>query len=223
MRNRPVWLAATFVLAVVLTGAAWYLVSPLFIDRTVQEAFPFELPDDAAMVDMSETEQEALRAEFEAAVPDKEELAGMSPSERQAVQDAVMAAAEGMPDEKSAEAMPAGSAPAVVATGAFMGADSFHQGSGQATLYRLEDGSTVLRLEDFMVTNGPDLHVLLATGAAPADRASLGEYIDLGQLKGNLGDQNYPLPADADPSAYRSVVVYCQPFHVVFATAPLAP
>jgi hypothetical protein len=63
--------------------------------------------------------------------------------------------------------------------------------------------------------------VLLATGSAPTGSADLGEYIDLGSLKGNMGNQNYDIPSGTDLSQYNSVVIYCKPFHVVFATAPL--
>jgi hypothetical protein len=40
-------------------------------------------------------------------------------------------------------------------------------------------------------------------------------------LKGNIGSQNYEIPADVDVSQYQSVVIYCMPFHVVFSTATL--
>ena len=43
----------------------------------------------------------------------------------------------------------------------------------------------------------------------------------LGSLKGNVGNQNYEIPADADVNALFSVVIYCSPFHVVFSVAPL--
>jgi hypothetical protein len=51
----------------------------------------------------------------------------------------------------------------------------------------------------------------------------MGESIDLGKLKGNLGDQNYEIPLDVNPADYQSVVIYCQPFHVVFSVAQLQP
>jgi hypothetical protein len=70
--------------------------------------------------------------------------------------------------------------------------------------------------------NGPDLHVLLANHPAPADRAEgMASYLDLGSLKGNVGSQNYEIPASADISQFQSVVIYCEPFHVVFSTATL--
>ena len=46
-------------------------------------------------------------------------------------------------------------------------------------------------------------------------------YIDLGKLKGNIGNQNYPIPADLDLSPGGSVVIYCVPFHVIFSVASL--
>jgi hypothetical protein len=47
-------------------------------------------------------------------------------------------------------------------------------------------------------------------------------YLDLGSLKGNLGNQNYDIPAGTDINQFKSVVIYCLPFHVVFSTADLA-
>ena len=116
-------------------------------------------------------------------------------------------------------------APAVqVKTGEFKDADAFHQGSGQAIIYRGPDGSHLLRLENLDVTNGPRLHVYLSGHADPGspDEVRVQGYYDLGRLKGNRGNQNYPLPSDVDVSAYNSVVIYCQPFHVVFSVASLA-
>lgn len=132
--------------------------------------------------------------------------------------EAEMVKAADAPSVEAEEPMPP-EAPAVLASGSFEDADNFHLGSGMATLYELEDGSIVVRLEDFEVTNGPDLHVLLSTSDDPA--ADLGDYIDLGSLKGNVGNQNYDVPADMDVSQYRSVIIYCEPFHVLFSSAVL--
>ena len=104
-------------------------------------------------------------------------------------------------------------------SGDFKDADRFHKGSGRATIYRLEDDSHVLRLEDLNVTNGPDLHVLLMVDPEGGDKSQ--GFVDLGKLKGNIGNQNYPIPDDIVVSEYGAVMIYCQPFHVVFSTAPL--
>jgi len=79
-----------------------------------------------------------------------------------------------------------------------------------------------LRFENFQVTNGPDLYVYLAVHPEPRSRQDVAPgYVSLGKLKGNIGAQNYEIPAGTDLAKYRSVVIYCQPFHVVFATATL--
>lgn len=75
------------------------------------------------------------------------------------------------------------------------------------------------------MTNGPDLHVILSPVASAASRQDVmaDGYIDLGGLKGNRGDQNYELPDGVDLEAGDwTVVIYCQPFHVIFATAALS-
>ena len=125
------------------------------------------------------------------------------------------------PDEKAEEAMP-GTDPVKLVGGLFVGADSFHEGSGRATIYDLGDGERVLRLEAFTVTNGPALHVLLVPDPRPEGRDDVTGYLDLGELKGNVGNQNYEIPADVDVSEFGSVVIYCEPFHVIFATAGLS-
>lgn len=112
--------------------------------------------------------------------------------------------------------------PAAVAMGMFMDADDFHRGSGSATMFRGPDGSHILRFEDFMVTNGPALSVLISKAEGITSSENLGEYLDLGPLKGNVGNQNYQVPAGTDVGEYKTVVIYCVPFRVVFATAPLA-
>ena len=111
----------------------------------------------------------------------------------------------------------------VLSMGNFRDADSFHRGSGTATVYQLEDGSHVLRFEDFRVTNGPDLRVLLSKAADIANKGEFQqyEYVELDRLKGNIGNQNYVIPADLDVSEYGTVVIYCKPFHVLFSVASL--
>ena len=110
-----------------------------------------------------------------------------------------------------------------VAMGSFKDADAFHRGSGTATIYRTPDGSEVVRLEDLNVTNGPALHVVLSTHPDPerSEQVKQEGYVDLGDLKGNRGNQNYPIPAGVDTSIHKSVVIYCYPFAVVFSVATL--
>ena len=139
---------------------------------------------------------------------------------RQEVENVMEDAAEA-PDVEAEEPM-MDDGPEPLLTGEFVGADDFHMGSGTATIYRLEDGSNVLRFEDFEVTNGPDLHVLLVPDGDPADRDDIEGYVDLGSLKGNIGAQNYEIPSELDITEFGSVMIYCKPFHVIFATASLS-
>ncbi len=113
---------------------------------------------------------------------------------------------------------------ALAARGQFGGAiDPVHHVDGTASIYRLDDGQRVLRLENFKSTNGPNLYVYLSGTASPHNGAQLsaaGEF-EVARLKGNIGDQNYVLPGGLDLSKYKSVVIYCRQFHVVFGSAPL--
>jgi hypothetical protein len=107
-------------------------------------------------------------------------------------------------------ATPAPSITLVERIGAFHGSDEFHFGRGTARLIEVAPGSFVVRLEDFAVRNGPDLYVYLSPSADGYARGA----IELGRLKADTGNQNYPLPAGAldDPRRAAS--------HL-FATAPL--
>lgn len=98
-----------------------------------------------------------------------------------------------------------------------------HETKGTATVFQLADGKKTLRLTDFATSNGPDVHVyLVAAGdAKDNDTVTQAGFIDIGTLKGNIGDQNYDLPADADLAKYRSVTIWCKRFSVNFGTAPL--
>jgi len=120
------------------------------------------------------------------------------------------------------EAMPGSVADAsILLSGEFY--DVAHEGEGKATVYQLADGARALRFEDFSVLNGPDLHVYLVP-VDPVPNAfgtPIEGYHDLGRLKGNVGNQNYDIPADLDLSPFKSVVIWCEPFSVPFAAAAL--
>lgn len=111
---------------------------------------------------------------------------------------------------------PAG--PTALSSGAFYGID--HSAEGTATIYEL-DGRFVLRFEDDTdIQNGPDLYVWVLP-SEDYEGGTPDEYVDLGKIKGNVGGQNYELPADFDPAEYRSVLIWCLRFNTPFAAAPL--
>ncbi|HJU78050.1 MAG TPA: DM13 domain-containing protein [Nitrososphaeraceae archaeon] len=101
--------------------------------------------------------------------------------------------------------------------GNFMDAgDGFHKAEGIAKVIDLTDGRTFLRLENLKTTNGPDLYVYLSTGK------DVSEIVDLGRLKGNIGNQNYEIPAGTDLSKFNTVLIWCKAFSTLFGSAQLS-
>ncbi len=100
-----------------------------------------------------------------------------------------------------------------------------HPTAGTATIYRMADGTHILRFTNFKTSNGPDVHVYMVASDDAKDNATVlrAGFIDLGEIKGNIGDQNYPLGPDVDLSKYRAVSVWCKRFSVNFGAAPLTP
>lgn len=118
------------------------------------------------------------------------------------------------------------STPVVLAKGSFISHE--HGTSGRARVFELPDGSRVLRLDGLDTSNGPDLKVWLSDAPVIDGPSGWfvfddGAYVDLGSLKGNKGNQNYPIPADVDLSALSSVTIWCDRFSVSFGAAELAP
>ena len=102
-----------------------------------------------------------------------------------------------------------------------------HETNGRATVYRQPDGTLILWLTDFHTSNGPDVHVVLATADDPVlQDGGPGKAlasVEVGELKGNEGNQDYKVPANTDLARYSTVVIYCERFHAVFGTAILQP
>ena len=60
--------------------------------------------------------------------------------------------------------------------------------------------------------NGPDLYAVVLVD---------GDRVELGELKGNQGAQNYELPGDIDPATVETVEVWCKRFDSTFVSAPV--
>ena len=246
-RRLPVAVVSTpFLVLTIWLG--WSLGSPLFTNVTVIEEFPFAhsaiVPEgmeridvEGAMAGIAKVDEAVVEAMPGAAAP---EVVGMTEVNRAALTEGMDMVAAGKVDldlammDKGLNMMQAaidsasGSANdqfevEKIKAGSFKDADSFHKGSGQATIYSTPDGTFLLRLEDLKVTNGPALHVYLSRHEDPDSPKQVKEpgFVDLGDLKGNRGDQNYPIPGEVDVAIYNSVVIYCKPFNVVFSVATL--
>src|SRR5262249_37957953 len=111
------------------------------------------------------------------------------------------------------EAMPAGqgSLPAQpLESGRFYGIA--HPTTGTATIVQMGDRIRILRLTRFKTSNGPDVHVYMVAADDAKDVATVQQagFIDLGVIKGNIGDQNYMLSSDLDLGKYRAVSIWCK-------------
>ena len=187
-----------------MLAAVWFFASPLVIDKAVDEA----LPGVPVLVDGQ---------------VDMQKLKMMSATELEGMRDSIMATSAAAPARTVADAMP-GAAPRKLRQGQFTDADAVHKGSGTASVYVLGNDRHLVRFEDFRTTNGPALVVYLAKHPSPqsADDVIDGGFVALGELKGNVGNQNYDVPAGVDVSEYGSVVIWCELFDVLFSPAPLA-
>ncbi|KAA2283002.1 DM13 domain-containing protein [Candidatus Nitrosocosmicus sp. SS] len=103
-----------------------------------------------------------------------------------------------------------------IISGSFIGVnDGIHNAEGIAKIIPIQDDANILRLENLKVTNGPDLYVYLSTDKSATD------FVNLGKLKANNGNQNYNIPVGTDLSNYNTVLIWCKAFSVLFGSAEL--
>lgn len=116
--------------------------------------------------------------------------------------------------------------PTLLADGSFISHE--HETTGTVRIFELPDGQRVLRIEGLNTSNGPDLKVWLTDAPVIEGEAGWyvfddGKYVDLGVLKGNLGNANYPIPDDVDLTELTSLSIWCDRFSVSFGAAELTP
>jgi hypothetical protein len=241
-RRRLLWAGAAgaaILLAVVLI---WFQPQALLFDRVVDDEFPT-----ATTVSPAAPEREGAGTSRPAAGDGststrerRGERAAGSADPRAADEEPVSAPTEEGSDggearsQASDAAPPAGSAsqdiqaeptvasgPVALSSGTFSSRNRYTV-AGRATVLELDDGSRTLRLEDFRSTNGPDLFVYLTVAdEADSDAALDADVVDLGVLRGNIGNQNYAIPADTDLDRYDTVVIWCRRFSSGFGAADL--
>lgn len=203
------------VLGVVILAGGAAILEPwkFFQTDVVDEAFPFD--------DMTEEQKAAYSSLSDEMKDGLMTMAADESMEPTMVRETTVAVL--MPDAEVAEEPMPEMVPEnmLLGMGEFGRIDAIHAAEGTAAIYQLADGSRVLRLEDFKSTNGPELHVLLTTGTEATTFGDVGDPVDLGILKGNVGNQNYAIPDDVDLSVIRAVVIWCRPFKVVFSVANL--
>ena len=182
----------------------WFAFQTYFIDDKVDEAGPVF---DSGMVAAGAMPGDEISEELQVEMDEVMEEEGM-PAE--------VEVEEAMPD------MPEQPQIRVEASGPFI--NRSHPTQGNAIVLGDGTGQRFLRFEDFRTDNGPDLNVYLSSAPQDAPAGQFDDdFIDLGDLKGNVGSQNYEIPHDVDLSRYSTVVIWCVRFSVIFGAAELAP
>ena len=209
--NKKKAIIVVIIIASIAIPVSIYTVSPLFINTTVNEP----LPTTSSVTDLQRF-QEFMSMNNEEERVEKGQQ--MSTEEKNAILKGAAQANGITVNENMTEAATTTSGNASLLIGEFVGVnDGIHNAEGLAKVIPLSDGSMILRLENFEATNGPDLYAYLATDNSASD------FVNLGRLKGNIGNQNYDIPEGTDLSRYDSVLIWCQAFSVLFGSAELKP
>jgi hypothetical protein len=205
---------------VVIVGAsAFYLASPLFISTEIDEP----LPEGADLSTLPPSASEQFR-EFVSMSEEERIEAGNQMSEGEKNQIMLEfsrinnsnSVNESMEELQISEGTNGTGTDGTLLTGSFIGVgDGIHDAQGNAKVIPIEGGGNVLRLEELVVTNGPDLYVYLATDKSASD------FVNLGRLKANIGNQNYEIPSGTDITKYDTVLIWCRAFSVLFGSAEL--
>ncbi|MFZ0404422.1 MAG: DM13 domain-containing protein [Nitrososphaeraceae archaeon] len=189
--------------AIIVITFAIYTISPLLINTVINEPLPPSSVSSDFQRFMNMTEDERIEAANNMTQKQKEIIMTVAAKDNDTVS-----------ENLSVATMSASSNEILI--GNFVGAgDGFHNAEGVAKIIQLADGTDILRLENFKATNGPDLYVYLSTDKTNAD------IVNLGRLKGNIGNQNYLIPAGTDITKYNTALIWCRAFSVIFGSAQL--
>lgn len=199
-RRRYLTAAVAIPLLAIALPVGWYLLSPLWERSFLEEAAPdFERP---AVV---------------AAAATAEATPSVTPPPDARAEATATLAASPQPTATATATPTAEPAARLVAMGEWQGADDFHFARGQAYIVETAPGAYILRVENFSVRNGPDLFVYLSRDPDGWEE----DAVNLGDLKATDGAFNYDIPPELDVSEFRSAVVWCRRFAVLFGHATL--
>ena len=204
LSSRAKWLIAGGALVVVIGGLLLFQPWLLFVNTTVNDALP-EVPSSSASATPSDA------ASTTASTPSASSGASTS---------------AGASATASPTASPSPDKPVVLRRGTLVSHE--HETTGTALIVQLPDGSRILRLQDLTTASGPQVEVWLSDQPVIEGRDGWfvfkdGNHVNLGDIKGNLGNQNYSIPANVDLDAYPSVTLWCARFFVSFGAAELKP
>lgn len=195
------------IIAAIVIPIGIYTISPLIINTEINEPLPPLLSSESSIgfeKFMTMTEDEKINAAKKMTKKEKDMIMRTAAEQNTTIDETMtMNINQSTPNTTGL-------------IGNFIGVgDGIHKAEGLAKILTLSNGSQILRLEDFRSTNGPDVHLYLSTDKQASD------FIDLGRLKANIGNQNYQIPLDTDFNKYKYVLIWCQPFSVLFGSAQL--
>ena len=207
---------------IIIVGvSAFYLASPLLISTEIDEPLPerADLPAESLPINqlqefMAMTEEERIEAGNQMDEQEKNQIMLEFARMNTSIDESITQINQSLSEQQTSQT--GNETSDLLLTGSFVGVgDGIHDAQGIAKVIPIEGGGNVLRLEDLIVTNGPDLYVYLSTDKSASD------FVNLGRLKANIGNQNYQIPEGIDITKYDTVLIWCRAFSVLFGSADL--
>jgi Electron transfer DM13 len=206
---------------VIIIGiGAFYLASPLFISTEINEPLPeganvsAPIPSNQFQEFLVMSEEKRIEAGSQMNDQEKNQIMLEFAKMNTTIDESMSQINEPLSQQQTSQTRNETSE--LLLTGSFIGVgDGIHDAQGIAKVIPREGGGDILRLENLVVTNGPDLYVYLSTDKSASD------FVNLGRLKANIGNQNYPIPTGTDMTKYDTVLIWCRAFSVLFGSAEL--
>jgi hypothetical protein len=213
--RKGVKIGITTAIVIIIGVGTYYLASPLFISTEVNEPLPTSaVESEVYQKFITMSEEEKLDTAKQMSPEEREEI--MTTASK--INNSVNESMDQIPQQQQQQTQNTITTASTLRTGSFVGVrDGIHNAEGEAKVIPFQnENSNILRLENLRVTNGPDLYVYLATDKTASD------FVNVGKLKANNGNQNYDIPAGTDLTNYDTVLIWCRPFSVLFGSAELS-
>jgi hypothetical protein len=213
--RKRVKIGITTAIVIIIGVGTYYLASPLFISTEVNEPLPTSaVESEVYQKFITMSEEEKLDTAKQKSPEEREEI--MTTASK--INNSVNESMDQIPQQQQQQTQNTIITASTLRTGSFVGVgDGIHNAEGEAKVIPFKnENSNILRLENLRVTNGPDLYVYLATDKTASD------FVNVGKLKANNGNQNYDIPAGTDLTNYDTVLIWCRPFSILFGSAELS-
>jgi len=215
--HKRVKIGITTAIVIIIGVGTYYFASPLFISTEVNEPLPTSaVESEVYQKFITMSEEEKLDTAKQMSPEEREEI--MTTASK--INNSVNESMDQIPQQQQQQQQTQNTitTASTLRTGSFVGVrDGIHNAEGEAKVIPFQnENSNILRLENLRVTNGPDLYVYLATNKTASD------FVNVGKLKANNGNQNYDIPAGTDLTNYDTVLIWCRPFSVLFGSAELS-